>query len=200
MPNIFSRLGRLADAFAVLSGWGIIVFAAAVSLEVILRKVAGISLQGLDEYGGYLLAVTSSFGFGYALVQRAHIRVDVFVRLVSEKSRSILHILAITSLTFFACMIFYSAIMLFISSWKLSARAVSPLQTPLIFPQGVWVIGLGLFALTSVVASLLSLSRAMRGDWAGVNAIAGAASAEEEVQEELKAAHERGVAAEERVV
>ena len=51
--------------------------AAGVAIETISRKVLNKSLQGIDELGGYALAVGASLAFAVALAARAHIRIDV---------------------------------------------------------------------------------------------------------------------------
>ena len=42
-----------------------------------MRKVLNRSLQGVDELGGYVLAVGTGLSFAAALLARAHIRIDV---------------------------------------------------------------------------------------------------------------------------
>ena len=48
-----------------------------ISVEVIMRKLFSASLQGADELGGYVLAITSVIAFGVALIGNSHIRIDL---------------------------------------------------------------------------------------------------------------------------
>jgi len=186
-------LSTVSDTLAVLSGWAIIIFSMIVSLEVMLRKFAGVSIQGLDEYGGYVFGITAAFGFSYALFTRAHIRVDIVLRFVPRPGRALLHLLSIVALTGFAFTMVHSGTGLVFSSWDLSARAVSPLQTPLIFPQGLWLLGLCLFATASLLLTTRSIAALLRNDLAEVEEIIGVPSVEEEAKEEIEAARARGM-------
>ena len=43
---------------------------------IIARKLFSYSLQGVDEIGGYVVAITGTFGFAYALINRTHTRIE----------------------------------------------------------------------------------------------------------------------------
>ena len=58
-------------------GLAFLVLAVAVTAETIMRKVFNQSLQGVDELGGYILALAGAMSFSVALVARAHIRIDI---------------------------------------------------------------------------------------------------------------------------
>ena len=77
-------LARGCSWLAVAAGWTLLALAILVTFETIVRKFFGFSIQGADEIGGYVLAISSSIGFCYALVMRAHIRIDLLLsRLLS---------------------------------------------------------------------------------------------------------------------
>ena len=71
-------LQRLATLFANICGYILLALAVLVTAETIGRKLFSFSLQGVDELGGYVLAVASSLAFTTALVERAHIRIELF--------------------------------------------------------------------------------------------------------------------------
>ena len=73
MPsNPFTRALRGAIEFATLAcGWWLIALSVATCVEMVGRKLFGFSLQGVDELGGYTLAVTSAIGFSYTLLLKA---------------------------------------------------------------------------------------------------------------------------------
>ena len=47
--------------------------------EIIARKLFNHSLQGVDEIGGYVVAIIGTFGMALAAVERAHTRIDVLL-------------------------------------------------------------------------------------------------------------------------
>ena len=57
----------------------IILSAFLVTLEVFLRKLFNISLGGADELSGYAFGVATTFALSFALLERAHIRVDALI-------------------------------------------------------------------------------------------------------------------------
>ena len=63
-PNPVSRFfGPPARFLAILSGWWLIALSFLTVAEILLRKFFSISLQGVDEIGGYTTAIVSAFGF-----------------------------------------------------------------------------------------------------------------------------------------
>ena len=70
-------MDRLALWLSRLFGWSFLFLSGFVALETLLRKIFNISLQGADELGGYVLAAGASLAFVVAMIERAHIRIDV---------------------------------------------------------------------------------------------------------------------------
>jgi TRAP-type C4-dicarboxylate transport system permease small subunit len=184
---VLKRLDRplhaIADVMAIAGGWALTILAVTVSVETFLRKFAKVSIQGLDEYGGYVLAISSAFGFTATLLTRAHVRVDVVVRFLPPPLRAWADIFALVTLGFFSTMVLMYGWRILSSSWALEARAVSPIQTPLVIPQGLWVLALTLFAFACGVLTLRVLGAAARRDYAEVSRHAGVPTAEEHTKE-----------------
>ena len=65
MPkNAFSRfLEAGTSVLVVICGWWLVLFSLASCFEMVSRKLFQYSLQGVDEIGGYTLAITSAVGF-----------------------------------------------------------------------------------------------------------------------------------------
>src|SRR3546814_2022259 len=76
----------LSSLLACIFGYMMLALSIVVTVETIGRKLFDFSLQGADELGGYALAVGSSIGFSAALIERAHIRVDLFHGLLPRRS------------------------------------------------------------------------------------------------------------------
>src|SRR3546814_4708567 len=81
----------LSSLLACIFGYMMLALSIVVTVETIGRKLFDFSLQGADELGGYALAVGSSIGFSAALIERAHIRVDLFHGLLPRPLRILLN-------------------------------------------------------------------------------------------------------------
>lgn len=148
---------RLARVTAIAAGYGILGLSLLIAFEVIARKLFNYSIQGANEIGGYVLAAGVAFSFAYALIERAHTRVDVFLSLLPRWLQAPLNSLAQLALaTMAGFMVWRAAITLF-ESVEFQSRASTPLQTPLWIPQTLWVIGLGVFALFAGAAALRAM-------------------------------------------
>ncbi|MBT8359903.1 MAG: TRAP transporter small permease, partial [Deltaproteobacteria bacterium] len=80
-----------------------------ISIEVILRKLFSTSLQGADELGGYVLAITSSVAFCVALIGNSHIRIDLVHYKFPKKMQAILNWIAKLSIVFLALLLAYAS-------------------------------------------------------------------------------------------
>lgn len=166
-------VARLA---ALVGGYLLLAFSFVVGFEVIARKFFGFSLQGVDEIGGYVLAVTTSFALSYALLRCAHTRVDLLLCRMPPMVRAILNTLAAAATTAFAAFMAWRAIATLEESIALSSTASTPLQTPLWIPQTLWVIGLCTFAVTAAGLALAAVTHLVRGDIQRVNSFCGTPS------------------------
>ena len=185
LEQILARLGHsVARAGALVGGYLLLAFAVMVGVEVIGRKFFNFSLQGVDEAGGYILAVATSFALSYALLRCAHTRVDLLISRLPQKARAVLNVFAAAATTAFAMFMGWCAINTLHESVALGSRASTPLQTPLWIPQGLWVVGLCTFALTAAGLTTAAIIHLARGDVRRVNAFCGTpneASVEAEV-------------------
>ena len=147
-PNPVSRFFAPPARFlAILSGWWLIALSFLTVAEILLRKFFSISLQGVDEIGGYTTAIVSAFGFACALTVKGHTRVDFLLGRMPALLRAVLNALAYALLAGMAIYGAWRGWAVLQESIEFQAHANSPLQTPLWLPQGAWMIGLLLFAL-----------------------------------------------------
>lgn len=168
-----------------MGGTIFVLSAVLVTVEVFIRKVFTISMGGADEISAYGLSIATAWAFGFALLERAHIRVDSLYILLPLRIRAALDVLNLCLfLTFFGVMLYY-AWAVFTDTFVMGTRSGTGLNVPLAYPQFVWVAGL---LLTVLVAALL-LFRAMihlfTGEVGRSQLLIGTKSIEEEVQEEL---------------
>jgi TRAP-type C4-dicarboxylate transport system permease small subunit len=155
---------RVADWLAVLTGWALLVYCFAVGLEIVGRRYLGFSLQGVDEIGGYLMALIVAVGFTVALYSNAHIRIDMLLPRLPRTLTLWLHVAALASIAAFAAFLVWQGAGLLAQSHKLNAVSPTPLLTPMVIPQAVWLAALVFFLLAAVVLLLQVLVRAVRGE------------------------------------
>lgn len=176
---------RVMRFIALAAGYALLVQAVLTAIEIVSRKIFNHSLQGVDELGGYALAISASVGFGYAAVTHAHTRVDFALKHVPMAPRAVLHVLASIVLLVVSSGMLWFAVKSLRQSIKLGSIATTPLQTPLWIPQGLWALGLAMFVLVAFVTLLRCIARFAKRDFVGVEAVMAAQSSE---QQELEAA------------
>jgi TRAP-type C4-dicarboxylate transport system permease small subunit len=155
---------RVADWLAVLTGWALLLYCFAVGVEIVGRRYLGFSLQGVDEIGGYLMALIVAVGFTVALYSNAHIRIDMLLPRLPRAVTLWLHVAAVASIAAFALFLVWQGAGLLAQSHKLNAVSPTPLLTPMVIPQAMWLAALAFFLLAAVVLLLQVLVRALRGE------------------------------------
>ena len=176
---------RLANAIARLFGIAMVVLAVLVTVETVARKFFGLSLQGVDELGGYALAVTSSLAFTLALIDRAHIRIDLLHNMLPGAAQRLLNWLAIVVLAAFALLLAWTGWLTLEETIEFRSTAPTPWATPLVWPQAAWLFGLLLFAVASTVAVLDASRLFFSGRGRELARRYGPKAVEEEMDEEL---------------
>ena len=140
---------RLEAVMAALFGGVFVLLALAVALETALRKLFNVSLQGVDELGGYALAFGASLAFVLALVARAHIRIDLVHDRLPRSLRVAMNSLSVLANAIVAALLAYMAWYALKDSIALSSTAQTPWATPLRIPQSFWFGALVLFAVVA---------------------------------------------------
>lgn len=186
--TLLDRWLEFADRLSRYAVWfgGALVLASAllVSVDVLLRKLLLVSLGGADELSGYAFAIGTAWALGFTLLRRANVRVDALYSRLPAPLCAVLDIIALLSLGLFIGLLTQQAWDVLATSISFSARATTPLQTPLWIPQSLWVIGLGLFLFTLLPLLLRSLLALVTGDLATVRRLAGARTIEEDAADE----------------
>jgi TRAP-type C4-dicarboxylate transport system permease small subunit len=193
---------RLAYRLARVGVWfgGVLLIAAAllIGVEVVIRKLFSLSIGGADELSGYALAISTSWALAFALLERAHIRIDsLYVRLPVRLCAA-LDIVGLALLTGFFALITWYGMGVFRTSYTLDAQSLSPLGTPLMVPQLIWVLGLVMFLGTAVLLLIRAVVALLTGDLATVRRLVGSRTLREEVAAELGEVHHAGPAPEPR--
>jgi TRAP-type C4-dicarboxylate transport system permease small subunit len=179
-PRALRALERVAATLALGAGVAIALLAILITVDIVGRDFFGVSVQGTDEIGGYVLAFVGSLGMALTLLRRGHPRIDLFFRLFPDVVRDALHVLAQAAMAAFALFMAWHAWGELQTTLRFGAVTNTPLQTPLWVPQAVWLAGTAFFGFTACVttahAALLLVT-----DRAAVARFYGAPTVDEEV-------------------
>lgn len=171
----------------LLAGYALLAQAIFTVVEVLARKLFNYSFQGVDEYGGYILAIITSLGFGLATLQRAHTRVDILLHTLPLKVRGCLHIFAWTVLAGVSIMMLKFSYSAFSETLQYGSIANSPLQTPLWIPQSLWVAGFVIFTISALIMVLRAYHLFFSGKFEQLDREFGTPSLTEQIESESAA-------------
>ncbi len=186
---------KLETLAATIFGLAFLVLAAAGTAEPIMRTVFNRSLQGVDELGGYILALAGAMSFAVALAARAHIRIDIVHDHLPAPLRVALNVIA--QLSILACAIALTRMAWFAydESAALGATAQTPWATPLKYPQALWLAALLPFLIVCVFEIVRLVTLLFRGEVRTIDRNYGPRTAQEELEDELADLKARGVTA-----
>lgn len=189
--NPISRLVEPVAGFAaIVFGYALLIYSIALSYEIVARKLFNISVRGIDEVGGFMLAIGAAVGASYSMAMRGHTRVDVFLVRMPQGVQRVLNTLALIAMAAFALF----------SAWRgyavladtIEFQSTSPnLQQPLWAPQLAWVAGLALFGIIAAAYAAHACWLLASGDPA-LNRFYGPLTVKDEVDGELQALKDRG--------
>lgn len=177
--QVYSRI--LGIIFGVL----MILLSFAITAETLLRKFFSITLGGIDELGGYAIAVAAPLAFTVALAHKSHIRINQLTNMFRRPVQAALDTLAAVSMAVLSVYFFYFTVQTVMDTHAYKSIAQTPWATPLIYPQTVWLVASATFPIAAIVLAIRALTLLTRGDWTGLKRQFGTISAEEELQAEL---------------
>ncbi len=181
MDAIVGRIAWISRLLARAAGALILFCAVLVSLDVLFRNVFKITVFESFELTSYAVAMAITFGFAWALVTKAHIRIEVIYNVLSLKTRCWLDALALGVLALVAVVATWWGAQVALDSFAMHSRSNSSLAVPMALPQGLWALGLAWFAACAVVLFAVAAYGLLRGRYADVRRIFGVASVEEEI-------------------
>lgn len=161
-------------------------FAVLVTIDTIARKLLNFSFQGTDELGGYALAVGSSLAFTVALIERAHIRIDLLHTKLPVRIQAILNWLSSIMLAGFGAMLVWVCYTVIVDTIAYHSTAATPWATPLIYPQAAWYTALVGFCAASLIMALRATRLLFSGRIEELNRDYHPKGAIEELKEELE--------------
>lgn len=180
---------RRGSAVAAMAGGALILGAAVlVSVDVLLRKFARVTLGGADELSGYALAIGATWSFAYVLLNRGNVRIDALYQHLPKVAAAICDVLAVAALLGFVSVVTWYGFGVLSESWRINAHSNSALAVPLFVPQALWWLGYAGFVICAVLQLARALLPLLAGDWDGVGSLIGARSIQEDAAEEVASA------------
>ena len=175
-----ARARRLSRWLAWIGGSGLIAASLLVSADVICRKWLNVSLGGADEISGYVFGAATAMSMGHALLERAHIRIDVLYRFLPRPLRLAADVAGLTLLFGFIALVCWMAGEFYLDTLNHGSRSITPLRTPLAIPQTFWLAGWLLAACVCLLMLCTLLSLIVRGKFQAASELAGARGDEAE--------------------
>ncbi|WP_288960837.1 TRAP transporter small permease [uncultured Sulfitobacter sp.] len=159
--NILRKLSRLS---VWIVGGCVLLCAAAIGVEVVLRKLFGLSLGGVDEISSYVFAIGVAWSLAYTLLERAHIRIDLIYERMPARARFAADLLALLCLLVVSLVLLQQGAQVAWTSWSFGTHSNTPLGVTLWVPQLMWVGGLLFFVFCqlALLIGLFQLARAGR--------------------------------------
>ncbi|SFZ84684.1 Tripartite ATP-independent transporter, DctQ component [Devosia enhydra] len=176
---------RIALLSGITFGAIMIVLSFAIAAETILRKFFSHSMGGIDELGGYAVAIVAPLAFIVAAHEQAHIRINVLHGQLPLRARAWLNVVAAVSLSLLALFLLYFTFKTVQDTLAYRSIAQTPWATPLIYPQGVWLVAMASFAIGTLVIAARTVMLAFRGDWQTLDRRYGPGSPQDELEAEL---------------
>jgi TRAP-type C4-dicarboxylate transport system permease small subunit len=194
MQRLDRIIEQVCQTAVIVCGILLIGSAGYVSADLINRTVFNASLVGANEISGYVLAISTAWAFSYALINRSHIRIDVFYRYLPARWRAGIDIAAVASLAGFAAVFVFFAQQYLFFVWAQGSRSITSLAMPLWIPMLAWLIGWIFFLLVSIYLTIVAVFALLRGEIGEVQRRVGAISEDEEAALELDPAAVAGQA------
>lgn len=196
------RLLGLAYGLARFGAWlgGAVIVAAAIltGVEVVIRKAFTMTIGGADELSGYALAIATTWGLAFTLLERAHVRIDSLYIHLPVRLAALLDLIGLALFIGFFALVTWHGWEVFATSVRLDAHSMSPLGTPLVIPQALWIAGLVLFLVIAALLLVRALVAFVQGDLGTMRRLVGSRTLSEEMAAELDRPEEAATAAEAR--
>ena len=176
--RMIDTLRRLNKGVALCVGAGLLICAAFVLTDIIMRRF-GTSLGGTEEIAGYAMALATSWGMSYTLLEMGHVRIDILRSQVDSFKRALFDVFAMIVMSGVIITIAIKAWPVLERSIKNGSTANTPLETPLVWVHLPWFAGWVWFALMSTLVTLAALSLLVKRRYADTEGFIGAFAEQE---------------------
>ncbi|MEM6891181.1 MAG: TRAP transporter small permease [Pseudomonadota bacterium] len=173
--KLIQRLRAINRGIAVVVGAGLLLCAAFVLTDIIMRQI-GTSLGGTEEIAGYAMALATSWGMSYTLLELGHVRIDLVHSRAGSFKRALFNVFSMIVMSAVIVTIAVKAWPVLERSLVNDSRANTPLETPLVWVQLPWFAGWVWFAAMSSILTLAALSLLAKGRHHETESLVGASA------------------------
>jgi TRAP-type C4-dicarboxylate transport system permease small subunit len=179
--KLIHRLRVINKGVALVVGFGLLLCAAFVLVDIIMRQI-GSSLGGTEEIAGYAMALATSWGMSYTLLELGHVRIDLLRTKFQSFGKALFDVFSMIVMSGVIITIAIKAWPVVERSITNGSRANTPLETPLAWVQLPWFAGWVWFAAMSTITTLAALSLLAKSRHAETESIIGAFAEQETLQ------------------
>ena len=179
--SLLHTIRRLNRGIALLTGLLLMACAAIVLADIVLRQM-GSSFGGTDEISGYVMAIATSWGMAFTLLELGHVRIDILRGRAGSLGRALFDLFAMLMLTGTVTLIAYKCWPVVDRSIANASRANTPLETPLAWVQAPWFAGWVWFALMAWLTFIAAVLLVVKGRFSEAEEAIGAFGEEDQVQ------------------
>lgn len=178
---MIQALRRINKGVALAVGFGLLACAAFVLTDIIMRQI-GTSLGGTEEIAGYAMALATSWGMSYTLLELGHVRIDLLRTRFQSFGKAVFDVFSMVVMSGVIITIAIKAWPVLERSITNGSRANTPLETPLVWVQLPWFAGWVWFAVMSTLTTLAALSLLLKRRHAETENFVGAFAEQETLQ------------------
>ena len=178
---IIHWLRAINKGVALAVGLGLLLCAGFVLADIIMRQI-GTSLGGTEELAGYAMALATSWGMSYTLLELGHVRIDLLRSRARSFGRAVFDVFSMVVMSGVVVTIAVKAWPVVERSLVNGSTANTPLETPLVWVQMPWFAGWVWFALMSSLTTLAALSLLLKRRHAETENFVGAFAEEDSLQ------------------
>lgn len=160
---LLARLRKLNYGTAMTIGILLAFTTCFILLDIILRQI-GSSLGGSEEISGYVMAIVTSWGMSYTLLELSHVRIDFLRSKFRSNVQALMDIIAMAAMSATVCFIAFRSWTVVYRSIVNNAHANTVLETPLTWVQVPWFAGWVWFAVVSAITLFAALSLILKGE------------------------------------
>ena len=95
---LLDRLRKINHWTAIAIGICLALCTGFILLDIILRQVSS-SFGGSEEISGYAMAIITSWGMGYTLLELSHVRIDFLRSKFHSRGRAVMDLVSMTALS-----------------------------------------------------------------------------------------------------
>ncbi|MEP0503475.1 MAG: TRAP transporter small permease [Paracoccaceae bacterium] len=166
---------------ALVVGFGLLLCAGFVLADIIMRQI-GTSFGGTEEIAGYAMALATSWGMSYTLLELGHVRIDLLRSRADSFKRALFDVFSMIVMSGVIVTIAIKAWPVLERSINNGSRANTPLETPLVWVQLPWFAGWVWFAVMTTLTTLAALSLLLKRRHSETENFVGAFAEQETLQ------------------